>query len=134
MKCHTVDQTPRGTIVNWRTRQSQPERHDFTKFKHEAHFSLVGDQGCMTCHVLDAASKYPSSFIANRDPAVFHSNFVPITRQACATCHRTGEAGTDCLLCHNYHTGDWRAPEVRAAGFHREAVRNGEPARPPAAK
>ncbi len=134
LKCHTVDQTAAGPIVNWRTRQSQPEKHEFTKFKHEAHFSLVGDQGCMTCHVLDARSKYESAFGLNRDPAVFHSNFVPITRQACATCHRTGEAGTDCLLCHNYHTGEWRAPKVRASGFHREAVRNGEPAAPPPAK
>ena len=128
LKCHSVDQTPRGPLVNWRTRQSQPEQHDFTKFKHSAHFSLVGDQGCMTCHVLNGASRYASAFGPNRDPAVFDSNFVPITRLACATCHRAGEAGTDCLLCHNYHTGEWRAPKVRASGFHPDAVRNDKPA------
>jgi len=128
LKCHTVDDTPHGARVNWRTRQPQPEQHEFTKFKHAAHFSLVGDQGCMTCHIMDGEPNYPKSFGANRDPAVFHSNFVPITRDSCAACHRPGEAGMDCLLCHNYHTGEWRAPNVRASGFHPESVRKAEPA------
>ena len=128
LKCHTVDDTPHGARVNWRTRQPRPEQHEFTKFKHAAHFSLVGSQGCMTCHIMDGEGKYPKSFGANRDPAVFSSNFVPITRDSCATCHRQGEAGTDCLLCHNYHTGEWRAPNVRASGFHPESVRTSDPA------
>jgi hypothetical protein len=130
LKCHVVDQTPGGSHVNWRARQPQPEKHEFTKFKHAAHFSLVGDQGCMTCHILNGDSTYPKHFGANRDPADFHSNFVPITRESCAACHRPGEAGMDCLLCHNYHTGEWRAPKVRASGFHPESVRNAEPAAP----
>ena len=134
LKCHTVDQTPHGSRMNWRTRQPQPEKHEFTKFKHAAHFSLVGDQGCMTCHIMDGASTYPKHFGTNRDPAVFDSNFVPISRESCASCHRPGEAGMDCLLCHNYHTGEWRAPNVRASGFHAESVRKGEPAGKPASK
>jgi len=131
LKCHTVDETPHGTRVNWRTRQPQPEKHEFTKFKHSAHFSLVGDQGCMTCHIMDGESQYPKAFGANRNPAIFHGNFVPITKDSCASCHRPGEAGMDCLLCHNYHTGEWRAPKVRAAGFHAESVRKAEPPAPP---
>lgn len=127
LKCHVVDQTIVGSHVNWRTRQPQPEKHEFTKFKHSAHFSLVGDQGCMTCHIMDGESTYPKHFGENRNPAIFHSNFVPITRESCASCHRTGEAGMDCLLCHNYHTGEWRAPKVRASGFHPESVRHSAP-------
>jgi hypothetical protein len=34
----------------------------------------------------------------------------------------------DCLLCHNFHTGEWRAPKVRASGFHPESVRTSDPA------
>jgi hypothetical protein len=134
LKCHTVDETPNGARVNWRTRQPQPEQHEFTKFKHAAHFSLVGDQGCMTCHIMDGEPNYPKSFGENRDPVIFHSNFVPITRDSCAACHRPGEAGMDCLLCHNYHTGEWRAPNVRASGFHPESVRTNEPAGKPPQK
>jgi hypothetical protein len=77
---------------------------------------------------MDGESTYPKHFGENRNPAIFHSNFVPITRESCASCHRVGEAGMDCLLCHNYHTGEWRAPKVRSSGFHPESVRHNEPA------
>jgi hypothetical protein len=131
LRCHTVDDTPRGSVVNWIPRQPRPEQHEFTKFRHAAHFSLVGDQGCMTCHVMDGTpGAYAKSFGANRDPAVYRSNWVPITRNACTTCHRPGEAGMDCLLCHNYHTGEWLAPNVRASGFHLESVRTPPPPPP----
>jgi hypothetical protein len=128
LKCHVVDQVAGVSHVNWRTRQPQPEKHEFTKFKHSAHFSLVGDQGCMTCHIMNGDSTYPKHFEANRDPTDFDSNFVPMTRQSCVVCHRPGEAGMDCLLCHNFHTGEWRAPKVRASGFHPESVRTSDPA------
>ena len=118
LKCHTVDERPAGTIVNWRTRKMQPEQHGFTKFKHESHFSLVGDQGCMTCHVLSPKGEYPASFGPNRDPAVFHSNFIPMTKESCVSCHRPGVAGTSCLHCHNYHTGEWLAPKMRSPIVH----------------
>ena len=118
LKCHTVDEQATGAIVNWRTRHTPPEHHDFTKFKHEAHFSLVGDQGCMTCHVLTPKNEYAGSFGANRNPAVFHSNFVPMTKESCVTCHRPGVAGTDCLHCHDYHTGEWLAPKMRSTAVH----------------
>lgn len=130
LKCHTVDDQPAGAVVNWRTRKMQPEHHAFTKFKHEAHFSLVGDQGCMTCHVLAPKDLYAGSFGPNRNPAVFHSNFVPMTKESCVTCHKPGVAGTDCLHCHNYHTGDWQAPKMRSSAVHILSTQLDKPAEP----
>jgi len=117
LKCHTVDDTPRGTLVNWRTRQPNAAEHPFTKFKHTVHFSLIGDQGCMTCHVLDPNHAYPTSFGANRDPAKFSSNFAPMQQQTCVACHKPQGASTDCLLCHNFHTGEWESQKPRSAVF-----------------
>jgi hypothetical protein len=126
MKCHTVDQTKTATIVNWRASRLQPNQHEFTTFKHAAHFSLMGDQGCVTCHVFDAKAAYAASFGTNHDPAVFHSNFAPIAKKTCTACHQPGIAGASCLECHNYHTGEAKMLRVRAADFH--GVATGPPA------
>ncbi len=106
MKCHTVDQADGRRTVNWETAQPQPDRRPFTTFKHTAHFSLMGDQGCATCHVIDVTADHARGFGLNHDPAVFQSNFAPMTKATCVTCHQPAKAGDSCLQCHNYHTGD----------------------------
>jgi hypothetical protein len=107
-KCHSIDSVP-NPIVHWRTFQPDPIEHRFTRFSHTSHFSLLDDRGCQTCHSLDLeapADRYASSFSGgNRDPSRFHSNFVPIQRQVCASCHTSRFAGEGCLECHNYHIG-----------------------------
>jgi len=118
MKCHTVDRTAAGTVVNWQTAQPKPGFRPFTTFKHDAHFSLMGDQGCATCHTLDVTANYAGSFGANHDPAVFHSNFAPLSKDICAACHQPAKAGDSCQQCHNYHTGEMQNLRVRAADFH----------------
>lgn len=123
MKCHTVDGTGSAAVVNWLTSRPEPHRRPFTTFKHEPHFSLMGVQGCSTCHVMDARADYEGSFGANRDPGVFHSNFAPLTRDSCVTCHQPALAGSSCLQCHNYHTGE-------LAGLHLRAMGVKEPAKP----
>lgn len=120
MKCHTVDRTAVATTVNWRAARPRPEVRSFTTFRHAAHFSLMGDQGCSTCHTLAAGANYAGSFGANRDPAVFHGNFAPLSKKTCAACHQPARAGEGCQLCHNYHTGEMtklrpQAAEISAA-------------------
>jgi hypothetical protein len=41
-----------------------------------------------------------------------------MTKESCVSCHKPGVAGTDCLHCHNYHTGDWQAPKMRSTAVH----------------
>jgi hypothetical protein len=117
MKCHTVDNVGTTTVVNWRTSRPQPEQLPFTIFKHAAHFSLMGDQGCSTCHTLDAKADYAGAFGSNRNPAVFRSNFAPLSKNICTACHQPERAGESCQQCHNYHTGDVKNLHLKAAEF-----------------
>ncbi len=114
LKCHTVDNTPDGAKVNWLTARPEPHQRPFTTFKHEPHFSLMGVDGCKTCHVMDVKADYAGAFGPNRDPGVFHSNFTPLTKDSCVTCHQPQLAGSSCLQCHNYHTGDLDGLNLRA--------------------
>ena len=117
MKCHTVDRTTAGTVVNWHAARPRPDLQAFTTFKHAAHFSLMGDQGCMTCHTFAVGADYTGSFGANRDPARFHSNFAPLAKSTCAACHQPARSGESCLQCHNYHTGEMIMLRTQAAGI-----------------
>ena len=115
LKCHTVDRTPAGTVVNWLTSRPQPQVRAFTRFKHSAHFSLMGDQGCMTCHTFAVGADYAGSFGANRDPAIFRSNFAPMSMASCTNCHQPARSGESCQQCHNYHTGALQVLREQAA-------------------
>jgi Doubled CXXCH motif (Paired_CXXCH_1) len=127
-KCHTVDVIPNGAQrVNWTAARSEPNGHPFTKFSHTAHLSLMTEKGCQTCHVLSPSSKYSTYFQAadptnpsstNRDPSHFESNFAPLPKMECATCHTARIAGGSCLLCHNYHTGTFATDMSQVARIH----------------
>ena len=115
MKCHTVDRVDGRQTVNWEIAQPQPDRRPFTTFKHTAHFSLMGDQGCATCHTIDPAADHARGFGLNRDPAVFQSNFVPMSKNTCVVCHQPTKAGDSCLQCHNYHIGNLKMLRLKMA-------------------
>lgn len=123
LKCHTVDQTAAATAINWRAARPAPGVRPFTTFKHTAHFSLMGTQGCATCHTLATGADYPRSFGANRDPDLFQSNFAPLKKDICATCHQPAKAGESCQLCHNYHTGEMQRLRLPAAEFSKPRLR-----------
>ena len=124
MKCHSVDTTKAGTLVNWLAKRPQPNQHEFTTFKHSAHFSLMGDQGCKTCHALDPKAEYARAFAGNRDPAVFHSSFAPLRKDTCTACHQPGAAGAGCQECHNYHTGTQLTLRAPVSEFKRPPAGN----------
>lgn len=116
-KCHSVDANS-APVIHWHGSRPIAEAHPFTKFSHAAHFSLLDDRGCMTCHAANEAEKgYLEAFEKNpgRDSRIFRSNFKPIQKDQCASCHTPRFAGDSCLLCHNYHTGTF-APTVSASG------------------
>jgi hypothetical protein len=122
MKCHTADRDQEGTAmrINWRPAHNEPGAHPFTTFRHTAHFSLTGDNGCQTCHTLNPKSDYARYFTAgtasavNRDPHQFQSNFLPLSKATCVQCHKPADAGDGCLLCHEYHVGTFTAKVVPA--------------------
>jgi len=130
MKCHTVDRVGDRQTVQWDTAQPHPDRRPFTTFKHTAHFSLMGDQGCATCHSLDVEADHARGFGLNRDPAVFQSNFTPMNKATCTACHQPDKAGDSCQQCHNYHTGDMKTLRLNPASapvLARPMAATGEP-------
>ena len=105
-KCHSVDVDLRqGTTINWRAIGADKHELEFTKYSHTTHFNLTDDRGCVQCHIMDKEADYAASFEHN-DPHNFTSNFKPMDRQFCASCHQKQSAGDSCLQCHNYHITD----------------------------
>ena len=115
MKCHSVDSIadPPAFQVNWFKPPPSPEWHTITRFVHTPHFSLLEDDGCLTCHQLDpdpeGKGKVMKAFW-DKDglkfaPLTFTSSFKLVMKATCSSCHTSELAGDTCLICHNYHVG-----------------------------
>ena len=105
-KCHSVEQHESSQLfMNWTAAKPKKNTKSFTKFSHVAHFSLLGESGCQTCHQLSEDNDYDASF-EHTDPQTFASNFDELKVEVCAECHNPSKAGEQCLSCHNYHIGD----------------------------
>lgn len=103
-KCHGISLENTVQKIDWQPRRLADDHHPFTIFSHTKHFSMAGDDGCRTCHVAANEGDYEAAF-EQRDPMQFDSNFAPMSRETCATCHTERQAGADCVLCHRYHVG-----------------------------
>ncbi len=120
-KCHSIDDAP-VKLVNWMPLEPDQTEHGFTRFAHSPHLSLLDNRGCLTCHswaTSDGTGKdsYAAAFDpGQRDPSIFHSNFQTIDKSRCASCHQPHQVREDCLLCHNYHIGNFK-PVVAHAKF-----------------
>ena len=107
VKCHAPEATPRGGIaLPWQGSRPDPVQRGHTLFSHRAHFSLMDDRGCQTCHQLNTSAPYAAAFAKGQtSPAVFRSNFQPMTKTICAACHQNGVVSDSCTTCHTYHAG-----------------------------
>jgi hypothetical protein len=129
-KCHSVDSSPGqvARLVNWRAEQPRADFHAITKFDHAAHFSLLTQKGCQTCHQLRPQGAYLAAFDGNLDPSRFESNFASVSKATCANCHNDKVAGEACQMCHTYHTG-FVGNKIPQAGLPRMSEKTGpEPA------
>lgn len=115
-KCHSIDGEKGGTPhINFAPLKADTKQGRFTAFAHEPHLSVVGEQGCLTCHDLGkakpataeaSAAKSESAYLASYaqgDATRFVPEFGQVKTETCQSCHTTGEARQDCLLCHAYH-------------------------------
>ncbi len=115
LRCHSVDQPQKGDdqvprkTINWSSYRPRPHEQSSTHFSHASHFSLVSkEKTCQTCHSRkesDEKDWTKAWFEKNTNPLEYSSNFKPIAKETCATCHQKDSAGEQCLLCHNYHIG-----------------------------
>jgi len=108
-KCHSTDALESGSYrVNWHGRKTDLALKSFTHFSHQTHADLMSENGCLTCHQTNPDVNYAAAF-EGMDANQFESNFVPINQATCASCHQSPMAGDNCLLCHNYHVGEFPA-------------------------
>jgi hypothetical protein len=102
-KCHSVDDSQdKGRSVKFSPPSVESKQGRFTNFIHEPHFSMLETRGCLTCHSLAKSSTYLKSY-EQGNPLSFASNFEPVKKELCQSCHSSSMARQDCLLCHKYH-------------------------------
>ena len=103
-KCHTIDSNDTEFQVNWRTQYRDPLLRSFTRFSHGAHSSQTELKDCTACHELDEMHANANTF-KHFDATDTISNFAPIEKSNCTSCHFNGSAERSCTQCHNYHIG-----------------------------
>jgi hypothetical protein len=111
-KCHSVDDIQgRGRVVNFSPPSAGSRQGRFTNFIHEPHFGVLENRGCLTCHSLEKGRPYLQSY-EQGNPKNFVSNFSAVKKTLCQTCHASGMARQDCLLCHKYHVNGVTTPTM----------------------
>jgi hypothetical protein len=109
-KCHSVDGIRgKGRLVNFSPPKIEAKQGRFTNFIHEPHFSVLENRGCLTCHNLEKGRPYLQGY-EQGNPKKFVSNFGAVKKELCQTCHTSGMARQDCLLCHKYHLNGVTTP------------------------
>lgn len=103
--CHTVDRMTDETFsFNWSPEYRDPTIRSFTKFSHGPHLVLPTLRDCRQCHQLNDRLSNHEEFL-NFDASQASSNFNPIIKSNCSSCHSEGRTENSCTQCHNYHIG-----------------------------
>ncbi len=119
-KCHTIQTYVGGQAVHqvdddqvqattyqmhWMSFKPSDIKVDFSRFSHVSHFSLMTDEGCSSCHVVNTQSEADSGIDSQTNGIndVSLSGFLNMQRSTCTQCHQKGRAPDNCLTCHNYH-------------------------------
>ncbi len=104
-KCHSIDARPDGgRVVNWQPTRVTAGTTELTMFQHVSHFSVTDQEGCLSCHALNADAR-PLDYYTGTDPTSYASSFADISKSHCEGCHVSGAAGDACTQCHGYHVG-----------------------------
>ena len=103
--CHTIDRVDSDRLrVRWSPQYRDPSIRSFTRFSHRPHITQSGQENCTTCHELNQEFVAGDAF-TSFNPHQFASSFKLISKDHCASCHRSGGADSSCTGCHNYHVG-----------------------------
>jgi len=96
-KCHNPSAI--GTPEGWHAELAERRARSMEVFDHEAHFPLERgvENACARCH------KPADEETANAQQARRSSDFWPLQKSTCASCHSEDAAPVDCLSCHRYH-------------------------------
>lgn len=111
IKCHsltTVDYDHKSSDVRWQSFRPEDITTDFNRFSHVSHFSLMTDDGCASCHILnedlpEGAQNSEDKLDSEVAKNMVEKSFLSMTRSTCTQCHQQGRAPSNCLTCHQYH-------------------------------
>jgi hypothetical protein len=70
---------------------------------------IMDNRGCLTCHSLEKGRPFLKSY-EQGNPRKFTAGFGAVKKDLCQTCHTSGKARQDCLLCHKYHVNSAATP------------------------
>jgi len=114
-KCHSIDTEGASKQVRWHAFSSRDTKTRFTAFSHAPHIGTSGNQRCALCHKLHTsdAADYLKTY-KDGDPGKFVSNFTPMDKAVCSTCHTQQTAGETCTQCHNYHASGFNLQMVKS--------------------
>nr|MCU0718399.1 cytochrome c3 family protein [Pirellula sp.] len=88
----------------WKIEQRPNAIRELTKFNHTPHLSINSLRDCKSCHSLKKLNDQQVSEQGWSDRGrTIRSEFVPIEKDQCASCHTNRSAGDACTQCHNYH-------------------------------
>ena len=103
--CHTVNRTDEDTFeFAWLADRREDARSSFTKFSHRPHLTQWSIRECATCHRMNESVSLVGTF-ESCDASEGMSNFHPIVKADCVSCHQKGRTESGCMQCHNYHVG-----------------------------
>ena len=89
---------------NWHAEGMDLRERGFTKFSHQPHLHQPNLRDCSHCHEVNSNVKKEQLISASDQPHSKISEFLPMERNSCIDCHRSGSAATACTQCHRYHT------------------------------
>jgi len=103
--CHTLNQTEEDNFeFAWMADRRDDGRAAFTKFSHRPHLTQSSIRECSACHRLNESVSLVGTF-DGCEANVGESNFHPIVKADCVSCHQKGRTQSGCMQCHNYHVG-----------------------------
>lgn len=100
--CHSLELVAGRREFRWRATDPTTRGRAFTRFSHTPHLTQSELRDCTHCHVIEPTADTSAGY-AGLDPAVFVSEFRPLDKGACISCHQPKLAGDSCTQCHNYH-------------------------------
>ncbi len=71
----------------WKSDKRAANLRPITRFDHGPHLTLPKLNDCQSCHQLGK------------------TDFIPMQKSQCSSCHQANAAGESCTQCHHYHVG-----------------------------
>ena len=103
VKCHSVLAVDGQMQVQWN--YAPTNEAPLVKYDHEPHLNLLGPGAwCASCHKEQTGDGFADAYLAF-DPQSYVSNFSPIGKEQCASCHNDQAISESCSTCHVYHVG-----------------------------